>query len=221
MNTKTIIVASLGVATLGAGIAQSCTTIATSAIGVAVIKQILLGGTNKGLGILKDKDAFLKSKLMEEAMPSGLKKLNSVLEKVSPDLVKKEKEFIAETASFTATIAEPILKNAINNLTSEDVKRVAEGESGMATQILREKTYNQLVSAFAPKVDAKLNEFGIVKLINKATSSNNLIGSLLGGNKETTATYSLSQYATEQMVTGLFYIIQDYEKENRQKYLGK
>lgn len=221
MNIKTIIVASVGVATIGTGIAQSCTTIATSAVGVAIIKQILLGGTNKGLAVLKDKNAFLKSKMMEEAMPSGLKKLNSVLEKISPDLVKKEKEFIAETASFTATIAEPILKNAINNLTSEDVRRVAEGENGMATQILREKTYTQLVNAFAPKVDAKLNEFGIVKLINKATASNDLIGSLLGRNKETTATHSLSQYATEQMVTGLFYIIQDYEKENRQKLLSK
>lgn len=220
MNIKTIAVASLGIAAAGTAVFQSCTALATSDIGLAIIKQILLGGTNKGLGILKNKEAFLKSSLMEEAMPTGLKKLNSVLEKISPDLVKKEKEFIAEAASYTATIAEPILKNAINSLTATDVERITKGESGMATQILREKTYHQLVSVFTPKVDEKLNELGIVKQINKATS-NNLLGALLGRDKGDSSTHSLSQYATEQMLTGLFYVIQDYEKENMTKYLGK
>ena len=50
--------------------------------------------------------------------------MNSVLGKISPDLVKKEKEYIAETASFTATIAEPILVDAVNSLTSDDVARI-------------------------------------------------------------------------------------------------
>ena len=48
-----------------------------------------------------------------------------------------------------------------------------------------------------------------------------MLGSLLGNEGSGTTSNSLSQYATEQMVTGLFYIIQDYEKENRQQFLGK
>ena len=59
--------------------------------------------------------------------------MNSVLGKISPDLVKKEKEYIAETASFTATIAEPILVDAVNSLTSDDVARIMQGEAGTAT----------------------------------------------------------------------------------------
>lgn len=141
--------------------------------------------------------------------------------KISPDLVKKEKEYIAETASFTATIAEPILVDAVNSLTSDDVARIMQGEAGTATQILREKTYHKLVSAFTPKVDEKLNGFGIVRAINNVTSANSMLGSLLGNEGGGTTSNSLSQYATEQMVTGLFYIIQDYEKENSQQFLGK
>lgn len=221
MNIKTVIVSSVGVAALGVGISQSCTAIATSSIGLAIIKKVLLGGLSKGINTLKDKDAFLQSSLIDSAMPSGLKKINSVLEKVSPDLVKKEKEYIAETASFTANIAEPILSDAINGLTAQDVTRIMEGESGTATKILKEKTYTQLVAAFAPKVDQKLNEFGIVKAINNATSANSLIGSLLGNKGDSTASSSLSQFATEQIVTGLFYVMEDYEKENSKQYLGK
>ncbi len=48
-----------------------------------------------------------------------------------------------------------------------------------------------------------------------------MLGSLLGNEGGGTTSNSLSQYATEQMVIGLFYIIQDYEKENSQQFLGK
>ena len=221
MNIKTVIVSSVGVAALGVGVAHSCTAIATSSIGLAIIKRVLLGGLSKGMKTLKNKNEFLNSPLIDSAMPSGLRNINSVLEKVAPDLVKKEKEYIAETASFTATIAEPILTNAINGFTAEDVTRIMEGQSGTATQILRERTYAQLVSAFAPKVDEKLNEFGIVKAINNATRTNSLLGSLLGNKENATTSGSISQFATEQIVTGLFYVIQDYEKQNSQQFLGK
>ena len=80
-----------------------------------------------------------------------------------------------------------------------------QGEAGTATQILREKTYHKLVSAFTPKVDEKLNEFGIVRAINNVTSANSMLGSLLGNEGGGTTSNSLSQYATEQMVTGLFH----------------
>ncbi len=203
MKVRTIIISLVAAVAVGVAVVQSCTAIATSAVGVAVIKKVLLGGVSKGVKVLKNKNEFLQSPLIDSAMPSGLKKMNSVLGKISPDLVKKEKEYIAETASFTATIAEPILVDAVNSLTSDAVARIMQGEAGTATQILREKTYNKLVSAFTPKVDEKLNEFGIVRAINNVTSANSMLGSLLGNEGSGTTSNSLSQYATEQMVTGL------------------
>jgi len=124
MKVKTVIITSVVAATVGVAAVQSCTAIAASAVGVAVIKRVLLGGISKGMKVFKNKNEFLQSPLIDSAMPSGLKKMNSVLGKISPDLVKKEKEYIAETASFTATIAEPILVDAVNSLTSDDVARI-------------------------------------------------------------------------------------------------
>ena len=224
MKTKTIIVATVSAVSIGFA-ANSCVALATSAVGVAVIKKVLLGGITKGLGIFKSKDAFLQNNLIEQALPQQLKDVNNILSKVAPNLVAKEKDYIAQAAAYTVNISEPILVNAVNSLTTDDITRIANGSSGTATQILKEKTASQLITAISPKVDEKLNEFGVVKSINTALQGNNLLGSILGnGQSGSTLTTSLSKLASEQMVNGLFYIVEDYEKQNSQelfKALGK
>ncbi len=224
MKTKTIIVATVSAVSIGFA-ANSCVALATSAVGVAVIKKVLLGGITKGLGIFKNKDAFLQNNLIEQALPQQLKDINNILGKVAPNLVAKEKDYIAQAAAYTVNISEPILVNAVNSLTTDDITRIANGSSGTATQILKEKTATQLVTAITPKVDEKLNEFGVVKSINTALQGNNILGSILGsGQNGSTLTTNLSKLASEQMVNGLFYIVEDYEKQNSQelfKALGK
>lgn len=115
-------------------------------------------------------------------------------------------------------ISEPILKNAVNSLTAEDVNRVANGGSGAATQLLKEKTAQQIMLAIEPKVDEKLNEFGIVRSINMALDGNSILGGILGSQTNTGST-NLSKLASEQMVNGLFNIIEDYEKQNQMQLL--
>lgn len=218
MKSKTIIVAAISAVTIGIT-ANSCVALATSAVGVAVIKNVLLGGISKGLGIFKNKDAFLQNNLINKALPQQLQDVNSVLEKIAPNLVAKEKDYIAQAAAYTVNISEPILKNAVNSLTTEDITRIAQGGSGMATQILKEKTQAQLVAAITPKVDEKLNEFGIVKSINTALQGSNLLGSLFG-NGNNNASANISTLASQQLVNGLFNIVEDYEKQNSQQILN-
>jgi len=222
MKSKTIIVAAISAVTIGIT-AQSCVALATSAVGVAVIKNVLLGGITKGLGIFKNKDAFLQNNLIDKALPQQLQDINSVLGKVAPNLVAKEKDYIAQAAAYTVNISEPILKNAVNSLTTEDITRIAQGGSGMATQILKEKTQTQLVAAISPKVDEKLNEFGIIGSINTALKGSSILDSLFG-NGSTNTSFNLSTLASQQLVNGLFNIVEDYEKQNSQqifKALGK
>ncbi len=224
MRIKTILVSTVAVATIGTT-TQSCLALATSSIGLSIIKSILLGGITKGLGIFKDKNAFLQNNLIDQAMPKQLRDINGILEKIAPSLVEKERDYIAQAAAYTVNISEPILKNAVNSLTADDVTRIANGQSGTATQILKEKTAQQLVTAIMPKVDEKLNEFGIVRSINLALQGNNMIGSIFGNqNTNNIATGGLSKLASEQLVNGLFNIIENHEKQNSGdifKALGK
>lgn len=224
MRIKTILVSTVAVAAIGTT-TQSCLALATSSIGLSIIKSILLGGITKGLGIFKDKNAFLQNNLIDQAMPKQLRDINGILEKIAPSLVEKERDYIAQAAAYTVNISEPILKNAVNSLTADDVTRIANGQSGTATQILKEKTAQQLVTAIMPKVDEKLNEFGIVRSINLALQGNNMIGSIFGNqNSNNIATGGLSKLASEQLVNGLFNIIENHEKQNSGdifKALGK
>lgn len=216
MNRNTILVATMAVATLGTT-TQSCLALATSSVGLAVLKQILLGGITKGLNIFSDKDSFLANQLIDAALPQQLKDLNSTLQKLGMNsLVQKEKEYIARAAAFTVETSRPILVNAVNSLTADDAARIIQGGSGAATQILKERTSEQLMAAIAPKVDAKLNEFGLVSSLNSALSGTNLLGGLFGNQNSTTSvTGGISRFASQQMVNGLFNIIENHERQNQ------
>jgi len=216
MRTKTIIVATASVVA-AENTTQSCVALATSAVGIAVLKKVLLGGITKGLGIFADKNSFLANRLIDAAMPSQLRELNNTLEKIGlGNLVQKEREYIAQAAAFTVDVSRPVLVNAVNSLTSEDVTRIVQGGSGAATKLLREKTETQLMAAIAPRVDAKLNEYGIVQTLNSAMAGNNLLGSIFGGQQNTSnsLTSGISRLAAQQMVNGLFNIIEEHEQQN-------
>ncbi|MEE6126132.1 DUF4197 family protein [Chryseobacterium arthrosphaerae] len=197
---------------------QSCTSIATSDMGLSIIKRILLNGIDKGAGIYGNKEAFLQNNMVDKALPKELRDINSMLEKISPSLVAKERDYIAQAAVYTVNISKPILQGAVNSLNAQDVTRIIQGTT--ATQILKEKTSQQLIAAISPKVNEKLNEYGIVKTINTALAGNNFLGNLLGGNKNTVNSGGLSQLASEQLVNGLFNIIEDYEHQNSKSLLG-
>ena len=185
MKRNTILVATMAVATLGTT-TQSCLALATSSVGLAVLKQILLGGITKGLNIFSDKDSFMANQLIDAALPQQLRDLNSTLQKLGLNsLVQKEKQYIAQAAAFTVDVSRPILVNAVNSLTAEDAARIVQGGSGAATQILKERTSEQLMAAIAPKVDAKLNEFGLVSSLNSALQGSNILGNILGGQNST------------------------------------
>lgn len=221
---KKIILAAVLIFSTGAFITTtttSCTTLAKSDLGLAVIKRVLTGGVNKASGIFSNKQAFLQNDLILKALPDNLRSVYNTLDRIAPNLTTKGKEYVAETAAYTVNISTPILNNAINNLNANDVTRIMQGGDGIATQILREKTEIQLVQAIMPKVDEKLNEFGIVRTINTALQGNSLLGSLLGNQSSTgAASNSLSKLASEQMVNGIFYIMADYENQNRSSILG-
>lgn len=198
---------------------QSCVAVATT-VGLPIIKKILIGGITKGLGIFKNKESFLANGLIDKALPEQLKSINSTLEKIGlNNLVTKEKSYIADAAAFIAPIAEPILVNTVQNMTSEDAQKIANVGKGAATAYLREKAATQLMSAIAPKVDAKLNEYGIVKTINTALQGNSFLGALTG-NQTSTASSSLSKLASEQLVNGLFNIIENHENTSPENPLN-
>ncbi|MBW8360349.1 MAG: DUF4197 domain-containing protein [Weeksellaceae bacterium] len=201
---------------------QSCMALATSDLGISIIKRVLLGGVSQMAGIFGNKQAFLQNDLIVQALPENLRSVYNLLDRVAPSLAAKGKDYVAQSAAYTVNISTPILQNAVNSLNSNDVSRIMQGGQGIATQVLREKTEQQLVQAIMPKVDEKLNEFGIVRTINTALQGTSLLGGLFGNQSSTgnLGSNGLSKLASEQMVNGIFNIIGDYEKKNQSSILG-
>ena len=77
MNLKKIMISTVAVAAVGT-VAQSCLALATSSVGIAIIKSVLLGGITKGVGIFKNAESFKQSDLINKAMPSQLRSIYNV-----------------------------------------------------------------------------------------------------------------------------------------------
>lgn len=218
------IILSLGLLATGGSFAiistQSCTAVVSSSIGVAIIKKILLGGIYSVGKIFNNKEAFLHNDLIIKALPAPLQSLYNALESLSPQTAKKTKEYIADIAADTVSLSTPILTNAVDQLNSYDVDRIINGGNGMATKVLREKSERELFNTLLPKVEAEINHYGIAQTINSLMQGLNGLGNLLG-KQNNTQKFQLSHLATEQLVNGIYFLIEKYENEERKDLLNK
>ena len=189
-------------------------------MGIGALQNLLFNASNHGFNILGNPNDFMTNALIESAMPDQLRKVNSTLQSIGlSNLVTKEKQYFAQAAQFAVITAKPIVSQAIKEMTVTDAINIAAGGKGAATAYLKNKTREKLIAAMQPQVDQKLNEFGIVKTLNTAlngSSASGILGSILGTNQnnQINGTAPISRLASEQMVNGLFYVIENYEVNN-------
>ena len=203
---------------------QSCDTTqgssTASQTGLNSVKQIMTSSTNQGFSVLGNSNSFLTNALVDAVMPDELKKINSKLETLGlSSLVEKEKQYIGKAAEASVDVAKPIITSAIQEMTLTDAISILSGGKGAATQYLKNKTQDKLVAAIQPQVESQLNANGVTSLINNATKDTSVLGALgtILGNKQSTSTDvsgSISQYASQQIVNGLFEVAKDYEVKN-------
>ena len=117
-------------------------------------------------------------------------------------------------AEKAATKATPIFVNAITSMTVTDGLSILKGTDSAATAYLRSKTYSQLTSAFAPEINAAMDEVGAATLWSTVFSTynnyaNSFAGQLLGLSP---VNANLGEYATGKALNGLFVKVADEEK---------
>lgn len=214
---KIVFCAILGLGGIGFSsvVFHSCTAVASSPIGVAIIKQLLLGGIDNVSRTYSNKQAFLNNDFVVKALPESLQSVYNLLNKVSPSTALKVKENIAEVASETVVFSAPILRSAVHELNGQDVSRILNGGEGVATQILREKSEHKLLSVLEPKVDNKLKELGVNRLVSNILQGSNVLNSLLGGQNVSISQTDFSRFVTRQLVDGMFYLMANYENQQK------
>ncbi len=195
------------------------TTLSNSEI-IQGLKEALTEGAISSSKTLHATDGYFKDAAVKILLPpeanviiENVRKVPGLGDKMMDDLVL----MINRSAEDAAVEAKPIFINAVKSMTIQDGMTILKGGNTAATNYLRSKTYNQLKSAFAPKINNSLNK----KLVGnvstnqawtKTTTLYNKVAPFIGKPKVNT---SLGDYVTRRALDGLFLKVADEERKIR------
>ena len=125
--------------------------------------------------------------------------------------------------------AYPIFKKAITEMTITDGLKILQGGKTSATDYLREKTYKDLVAAFAEPIRSVVESGEVSRLWKPVAERYNKVGPWVSGKSLAGYTFTgpehvnedLSEYITEKAMDGLFKLVAQEEaaiRENPKKY---
>lgn len=193
------------------------------------LKEALKVGTDTAVNRLARNNGFYGDKLVQIGLPKEADMIVKNLSKVpliGAPLVEEAKKLINRAAEDAAKEAGPIFKSAITTMSIADAVNILKGNDTAATHYLRGKTYRQLKQAFLPKIKSSLSK-DLVKSTSaeeayqKLIDNYNLAAKIPFSGLEPIKTNSLSEYATDRALNGLFSKVANEEKDIRTDPLAR
>jgi hypothetical protein len=190
---------------------------------VGGLKEALNQGARVASENLGVTDGFLADQAVKILLPSDAV---AMIEKAysipgAEDLLKPYLETVVEKmnrgAEKAATKAVPIFANAITGMSFSDAMNILKGNDTAATGYLRQTTFQPLTNAFAPEINASMEEVGASSAWNSLfTEYNKYVNPLTSATLGLeTINPDLGEYATGKALNGLFYKVAGEEKEIR------
>ena len=185
------------------------------------LKEALNVGINKGVSELIQTDGYFKNELIKILLPPEAQKVESIITKYVPGGQKLVDDAILKmnrAAEDAANEAKPIFVDAIKGMSFTDAKNILFGADNAATVYLKDKTYQSLVSAYSPKIEASLSKVGASQAWTALADpynkfANSAAGKLVKDAKPINP--DLGAYVTEKALDGLFFKVKDEEKNIR------
>ncbi|MBO4727389.1 MAG: DUF4197 domain-containing protein [Spirochaetaceae bacterium] len=200
---------------------------------VQALKAALNEGAKVASSQLSKEDAYYKNPLYYIDLPPETEKLVATVSKL-PNGKKNIENVILRlnrTAEACAADIIPVFAEAITGMTVGDGVAIVTGKDNAATEYLKKKTYEQLVSLYKPKISAALDQKlvggmsaneaweKLTATYNKAGGTANKVSSIFGKEAVKEVDIDLAQYATEKALDAVFLKIADEEAEIRDKPL--
>lgn len=191
----------------------------TNAEVISGLKEALNVGIKNSVDLTSVTDGFLANADIRLPFPEdALKVKEKALEWGLDGQVEKFETTLNRAAEEATKEALPIFKNAILNMTIADGFSILNGGDGAATKFLKDKTTAELVTAFAPKVDAAISKVKLTDYWNPIINKYNTAMTLTGGEKMNP---DLSEYVTERAIAGLFHMVEKEENKIRKDPLAR
>jgi hypothetical protein len=177
---------------------------------IAGIKEALAVGTESAVKNLSKVNGYFSDQAVKILMPSSLQKVADVAGRVGYQ--KQVDEFILSmnrAAEAAAPLAAKYFGDAIRAMTLNDVRGILGGGDTAATQFFRDKTQDQLYTAFKPTVTKKVNEVGATRAYK------DMMGRYDSVPLMSKQSLDLDDYVTRKSLDGLFYMVGVEEKKIR------
>jgi len=126
--------------------------------------------------------------------------------------VEKFETTLNRAAEEATKEALPIFTEAIKGMSIGDGFSILNGGNGAATRYLKDKTSDQLKTAFKPKVEAAIATVKLTEYWNPIITKYNSVMALSGGQK---LNPDLNEYVTQRAISGLFYMVEQEENKIR------
>ncbi len=194
----------------GSGTSQPSLTEAEVSSG---LKEALSVGITNAVDLTSVTDGFLGNAAIRLPFPEeAIKVKEKALEWGLDGQVEKFETTLNRAAESASKEALPIFKNAITSMSIQDAFGILNGGEGAATTYLKNKTTNDLVTAFRPKVDAAIAEVKLTNAWEPIINKYNTAMTFTGGEK---LNPDLGDYVTRKAITGMFYMVEKEENKIR------
>jgi len=183
-------------------------------VGGVDIASGLKEALNKGITVQVSKltavDGFYKNQAVKILMPEELQKVDATLRKVGlSSLADEGIKMLNRAAEDAVKEATPIFVTAVKNMTFTDAKNILLGSDNAATNYLQGSTTTALYAKFNPVIKNSFAKVGADAVWTKIITKYNTIPLVKKVNPD------LTDYTTNQALTGVFKMIAVEEKEIR------
>lgn len=200
---------------------------------IQALKAALNEGAKVASSQLSKEDAYYKNPLYYIDLPEETDKLVATVSKLPNGKKNIENVILRLNRTAEACAAEiiPVFVEAITGMTVGDGVSIITGKDDAATEYLKKKTYEQLVSLYKPKISAALDQKLVGNMsaneawekltatYNKAGGTANKVTSIFGKEAIKEVDVDLAEYATQKALDAVFLKIADEEAEIRDKPL--
>lgn len=174
------------------------------------LKDALTQGAQIAVKQLGTPGGFSNNPEVKIGLPGKLEKAAGALKMLGMgDQITQLEDSMNKAAESAVTQAQPILVNAVKNMSVTDAKGILSGGQDSATQYLDKSSREQIRAKFLPIVKQSTDKVGVAQQYN-ALAKKAPMG-LLGGKAN-----SVENYVTEQALDGLFKMIAQQEESIRQ-----
>jgi hypothetical protein len=175
------------------------------------LKEALRVGVEKGANQASAIDGYFANALIKLAVPPEAQNMASKMRQLGFGRQVDQFELsLNRAAEGAAKRARPIFWSAITQMTIPDAVNILRGQPDAATQYLRRTSGQQLVTAFTPVIDSTLKSNNATRYYNDLANTYNRLPFVQKVNP------SLTNYATNRAVDGLFVLVAQEEKKIRE-----